>query len=130
VRVVLDTNILVSALVFPGRQSEKALLRIVRGGDQLLISKPLINELLDVLARKFARDPEALARVAIFLAQLGELVSPRSKVSVLRDDPDNRVLECAAAGGADVIVTGDRAMLALGTFGDTRIVSLREHLGS
>jgi uncharacterized protein len=130
VRVVLDTNILVLALVFSGRQSEKALLRIVRGEDRLLISKPLVDELLDVLARKFARDREALARVAVFLAQLGELVSPRSKVSVLKDEPDNRVLECAADGSADVIVTGDRAMLALGTFGDTRIVSLRQHLAS
>jgi len=54
-KVVFDTNILVSALVFPGGRAEAALLRIIEEPDQLLLSKPILDELLGVLARKFSR---------------------------------------------------------------------------
>jgi predicted nucleic acid-binding protein len=47
---------------------------------------------------------------------------------VLRDDPDNRILECAAAARADLIVTGDEALLALGAFEGVRIVRLADYL--
>jgi predicted nucleic acid-binding protein len=53
-RVVFDTNILVSALVFPGGRADFALRRIIEGADQLLLSKPILNELLGILARKFS----------------------------------------------------------------------------
>jgi len=50
-------------------------------------------------------------------------------VRVLRDDPDNRILECAAAAHADLIVTGDAALLALGQHAGVRIVRLTDYLG-
>ncbi len=128
-RVVFDTNILVSALTFPGGRGDAALRRIVRGEDALAISRPIVDELLSVLARKFSYDRESLSRVAVFLADLGEVVEPRQSLRVLADEPDNRILECAHAAGADLIVTGDRAMLAEGEFRGVRIVSLREYLG-
>jgi len=124
VRVVFDTNIFVSALVRPGGRAERALLRIIDGHDQLIVSRPLIHELLAVLARKFSRDQEELARGAVYLSELGELVEPKERLTVLSDEPDNRVLECAVAGRADAIVTGDRAMLDLREFQDIRIMSL------
>lgn len=127
-RVVFDTNVLVSALVFPGGRGDEALARIVEERDALLISKPILDELLGVLARKFARDAEALSRVAVLLADIATLVKPRRRVSVLRDAPDNRILECAIAGRADLIVTGDRALLALGEHAGVRIVRLAEYL--
>jgi predicted nucleic acid-binding protein len=49
---------------------------------------------------------------------------------VVKDDPDNRILECATAGHAEAIVTGDRALLGLHEYGGVRIVSLREYLDS
>jgi putative PIN family toxin of toxin-antitoxin system len=127
-RVVFDTNILVSALVFPGGRGEAALLRIVKEQDQLIISKPILDELLGVLGRKFARDAEELAHAAVFVAELGILVRPRKKLHVLADDPDNRILECAIAGRADAIVTGDKALLKLHNYLDVRILSLQEFL--
>jgi uncharacterized protein len=128
VRVVFDTNIFVSAFVIPGRQAEAALLKAVEGEAQLVVSRAIIHELLDVLARKFGRDPEELAHIAVFVAELADVVQPRRKLGVLRDDADNRILECALAGRADVIVTGDRAMLKLGEYQGVRIVTLREFL--
>jgi uncharacterized protein len=128
VKVVFDTNIYVSALVLPGSRAENALRRVIEGHDQLLFSRPILGELLDVLARKFARDPEELSRVAVFLDDLGTVVETGDQVSDLADEPDNRILECAVAGGADLVVTGDKKMLALKVWRDIAIVSLAEYL--
>lgn len=128
-KVVFDTNILVSALVFPGGRAEAALLRIIEEHDQLLLSKPILDELLGVLARKFSRDAEELARTALLLSELALTVRPRQKLRVVKDDPDNRVLECALAGRADVIVTGDSVLLGLREYSGIQIISLRQYLG-
>src|SRR5262249_7985745 len=98
VRIVFDTSILLSTLTFPGGRGEAALLRIVEERDQLFLSKPILDELLGILARKFARDAEELARTAIFISALGTTVRPRRKLRVVKDEPDNRLLECAVAG--------------------------------
>lgn len=127
-RVVFDTNVYVSAFAIPGGQAEAALAKAVEGRAQLVVSTAIIHELLDVLARRFGRDPEELAHVAVFVAELAEVVRPRRRLQVLRDDADNRILECALAGRADVIVTGDRAMLGLVEYQGVRIVTLRGFL--
>jgi putative PIN family toxin of toxin-antitoxin system len=129
VKVVFDTNILVSALVFPGGRGEAALRRVIEDEDQLVWSMPILDELLGVLGRKFARNREELAHVAVFLADLGTLVKPRRKLRVVEDDPDNRILECAIAGRAEVIVTGDKALLALREYRGVRVITLRDYLG-
>jgi len=128
VKVVFDTNILVSALVFPGGRGEAALLRIIDEHDELVLSKPILDELLGILARKFSRDAEELSRVAVLMSTLATFVSPRRKLRVVKDDPDNRVLECALSGHAEAIVSGDHALLALHNFRGVRLLSLREYL--
>ena len=127
-KAVFDTNIFVSALAFPGGRAEAALMKVIGGEVELLVSKSIIHEVLDVLSRKFDRDPEELARVAVYLADLGKVVQPKSKLAILRDEPDNRILECAVAGRADVIVTGDHAMLALSKYKAVSIVTLKDFL--
>jgi len=128
-RVVFDTNILVSALVFPGGHGDAALRRIIAGPDQLMMSRAILDELLEVLSRKFARDAEELAHVAVFFSELALVVTPKRRLRVVRDDPDNRILECAIAGRADAIVTGDKALLALKNFRGIPVVTLRSYLG-
>ena len=127
-RVVFDTNVFVSALMIPGGRANEALQRVIDGKDMLIVSKAIVDELLSVLAQKFARDREELARVAIFLSSLAETVDPDEELAVLSDEPDNRILECALAGSAEAVITGDRAMLALGEFRGVRIVSLAEYV--
>ena len=127
-KVVFDTNILVSALAFPGGRADIAFRRIIEERDQLLLSKPILDELLGILARKFSRDAEELAHVAVFLSDLSVVVKPRRKLAVLADEPDNRILECAVTGGADAIVTGDKAFLALKNFRKVKLLSLRDYL--
>ena len=128
-RVVFDTNIFISALAIPGSLAEKATLKIIEGEDILLISKDIVNEVLSVLSSKFGRDKEGLSHVAVILSELGELVKPTRKVSIFKDDPDNRILECALHGKADVLVTGNKEMLRLREYEQIRIMSLKEYVG-
>jgi putative PIN family toxin of toxin-antitoxin system len=128
VRVVFDSNIYISALTLPGGQAEKALFRILDGADTLLISKPILDEVLSILARKFSHDREELSQVAVTLTEMAEVVKPGHAITILADDPDNRILECAEVGDADYIVTGDKAMLNLKQHRGVRIIPLREYL--
>ena len=127
-RVVFDTNIFISALIFSGGNAEDAMMRIIDGKDTLVISHEIIDEVLAVLARKFSRDAEALSRVAVNLASIGELVSSAERLNILDDKADNRILECAVAGNAEAIVTGDKAMLMLKKHRNVRIITLSEFL--
>ena len=129
-RVVFDTNIFISALVIPGSLAEKAVSRIIEGRDELVISKDIIKEVLSVLSLKFGREREALSHVAVVLLDLGKLVRPDQRLRVLSDEPDNRILECAVFGRADLIVTGDKEMLRLKEYMGIKVTSLRDYLES
>jgi putative PIN family toxin of toxin-antitoxin system len=128
VRVVFDTNIFISAFVIPKSLAEKAILKIFKGEDSLLISKDIIKEVLTVLSSKFGRDAEALSHVAVTLSELAELVKPGGRVKIFTDEPDNRILECAMYGKADLLVTGDKEMLQLREHKGVKIISLKEYL--
>lgn len=129
-KAVFDTNIFISAFAIPRSRAGAVILKVAEGDVQLVISRDIIHETLEVLARKFDRNPEELARVAVYLSELAEVVAPRRRLKVLGDEPDNRILECAVTGKAEVIVTGDQAMLRLGAYRGIRILSLKDFLES
>lgn len=127
-RVVFDSNIFISALVIPGSLAERAILKIIEEEDSLLISKDIIDEVLSVLSSKFGRDREGLSHVAVTLSELAELVKPARRIRLLKDEPDNRILECAIYGQADLLVTGDKKILQLQEYRGVKIVGLKEYL--
>jgi uncharacterized protein len=127
-RVVFDSDVLLAALLFPEGRAAAAVRYILDGKDDLVLSSPVLREILSVLARKFSRDREELSRVAVVLEEMGEIVDPSCRQAVFRDEPDNRILECAVEGKADVIVTGDKAMPVLGGYQGVRLISLAEYL--
>jgi putative PIN family toxin of toxin-antitoxin system len=127
-RVVFDRNIFVSAFVIPGSFAEKAILRIIDGIDTLVLSKDILDELLSILSVKFNREREEISRVAVLLPDLSEWVTPDTRLDVLQDNGDNRILECAIDGRADVIVTGDKSMLELREYGGVKIMNLKKYL--
>jgi putative PIN family toxin of toxin-antitoxin system len=126
--VVFDTNVLVSAFEFPRGRASLILTLINTGRDTLFISQPIVDELLRVLTLKFRRNETDLQPITAWLAQFAQLIEPNANLHILADEPDNRILECAVAANANVIVTGDREMLALERIGRTRIVSLASYL--
>ncbi len=114
---VLDTNTLVSGLGWAGPPSEVIDLAI-DGLFTILISRPLVDELADVIQRpKLAlhfTDPLSLV---LLIEAMAVLVEPTETLDVVKNDPDdNRVLEAAQAGRADYIVSGDSDLCDLGTF--------------
>ncbi|OGP09309.1 MAG: putative toxin-antitoxin system toxin component, PIN family [Deltaproteobacteria bacterium RIFCSPLOWO2_12_FULL_43_16] len=127
-RIVFDTNIFISALILPSSFAEKAILKVIEGSDELIISHDIIDEVLTVLSNKFSRNREALSRTAINLAEIGRIVKPTERIGIFQDEPDNRILECATAGKADAIVTGDKEMLKLGKYGGIKIITLKDYL--
>jgi putative PIN family toxin of toxin-antitoxin system len=129
-RVVFDTNIFVSAFVIQGGLADKALLNIIEGRDDLVLSKAILDELLSVLVAKFSRDEDEISRIALFLSEIAEWTNPTETIDILKDEPDNRILECATSGKAAAIVTGDKEMLRLGSFRGVKILSLKAYLES
>lgn len=71
----------------------------------------IIDEVLSVLSLKFSREREALSQIAVYLSETAELVHPTERIRIFKDEPDNRIIECALKGKADVVVTGDKEML-------------------
>ena len=115
-RVVADTNVLVSALQFGGKP--KQLLDLATDGQvDLAISEAIIAETLRVLRDKFDRAPEWLAEADRQLRVITRLLQPTESFHVIEADPtDDRILECAGAAEAEVIVSGDIHLLSLASF--------------
>jgi uncharacterized protein len=127
-RVVLDTNIVVSALLWGGVPFR--LLQAAVAGDILLFtSAALLDELRDVLGREHLASRLAQHRSSVDKAirRYGELaiaVSPQSVPRIVPDDPDDdHVIACAVAARAHLIVSGDRHLLDLEGFDGVAIVT-------
>ena len=129
-RVVADTNILISALVFgglPGSFLDLAFLRSF----QLVTSPILLHELDEKLRLKFALPADDADRVRAKLESAALVIEPNLALTVITDDPDDdRVLECAVAGRVDYIVSGDRHLLKLGSYQGISIVTAREFMNA
>jgi putative PIN family toxin of toxin-antitoxin system len=122
VKVVADTNVLVSALIFPGGSPEAFYRLVLERRIELVASRPLLAELGRVLTEKFGWEPERAEDAVEQVIRLAEVVHPQDIVSKIEADPaDNRVLEAATEGKADAIVSGDRHLLSLGSWRGIRI---------
>lgn len=124
-RIVLDTNVLISALAFPGSKPDQVLDSVRRGQVDLFISPFILSELERVLREKFRFGKrETRARVNA-IRSIAHLVQPIERVTAITaNDDDNRILECALAAEAEFLVTGDREhLLPLETYREVKIVS-------
>ena len=99
-----------------------------QGAICLLLSPPIVEELVGVLREKFAWSADRLADLADALLSFTYLVVPQLSLSLSSDPDDNRILECAHEAGADVIVSGDDHLLKLGSFGQIPIMRPRQFL--
>lgn len=109
ISVVLDTNIVVSALLSP-KGSEAAVFRLCLSGIiHIYVSEPILQEYEGVLSRpKFKRSLSVVHQLMAGIRQASELVVPARSLSVSTDRSDNRFLECAEAAKAEFLVTGNR----------------------
>lgn len=127
-RVTADSNILVSALQFGGKPL--TLLNLAQDGQiELAVSDDILTETLRVLRDKFNWSKEGLAEAEEHLRAITRRVLPTERIDVVVADPDdNRILECAVAVEAEVIVSGDADLLELDTFRGIPVMTVAEFL--
>jgi putative PIN family toxin of toxin-antitoxin system len=124
-RVVLDTNVLISAAL-SSLGKPFASLAWVRRNAMLVSSKGLVEELSTRLARpRFSAylDPAEVAEFLAAISEKVEIVEIGGQLNVCRDPSDDMVLETAVTGLADCIVTGDQDLLVLDPFRNIRILT-------
>jgi len=130
VRVVIDTNVLISAIFWTGKP--KQILNKVRREEIIfLTSEFILGELKKVLARgnkPFKLSEEEAERVVTAMRGIALVVNIDTQLSVCQDEDDNRVLECAIDGNADCIITGDSHLLQLGSFQKIEIITVADFL--
>jgi len=123
VRVVLDTNTVISALLFSGISSNLVSLW-QKGLITPLLSREILDEYLRVLSYPKFELSEGQIKELIQeeILPYAEVVKPKRRLRIVRRDPsDNKFLECAVAGKARVIISGDKDLLSLGRYRQIRI---------
>ena len=132
-RVVVDTNILVSALIRPDGTVGSVLKHLRDGAYTLLYSKSSLEELVDVLTRpkiqgKYGLTEDDVETVLALLLARGEAVVVTRRITVCRDPKDDQFLEIGVADRADIIVSGDEDLLVIDCFEKIPILSSTEFL--
>ncbi len=128
-RVVLDTNVLVSATISNGR-SRELLRRGMANRFSIIISDLILQELESVLSRsEFKIGKEEINMIILTLKGSSEFVRVTSKLEAVKADPkDDMIIETAYDANADMIVSGDSHLLALHDFRGIKIVTVQKML--
>jgi putative PIN family toxin of toxin-antitoxin system len=122
-KVVLDTNILISAILFGGKP-RLILEKAIRGEIRLCLSEPILEELRGVLGRsKFGYSPEMIQFILTELTGIADFVNPSETIDVvLEDSEDNRILECAVEAKANYVISGDSHLLKLSRYRNMEVL--------
>ena len=128
-RVVLDTNVLISAIAFEGKPRE-VFRKALTGQMRLAISEDILGELEGVLSgKKFKYSKEVIRSIRKLIEDLAEFVIPQKEVKRIKKDPDdNRILECSVEAEAHFIISGDNHLLELKQYKNIRIITPSEYL--
>ncbi len=123
IKVVIDTNVIVSAFGWGGNP-EKIIDLIEREKIQNFTSMDILAELIRVVGYpKFRFSKTLQADIVETIFGISRVISTARSIEIIKNDPaDNRVLECAVACGADFIITGDGHLLDLGSFSGIKIL--------
>ena len=129
IRAVLDTNVLVSALLSPGGKAALIVQVIEAGLIEIVLTDAIEQEYVAVLARpKFDFPPASISALLDMLRQHGKVVRPDPSAAASPDADDTKFLQCALAGRADALVTGNKRDFPDGPYGPTTILSITEFL--
>ena len=126
-KVVLDTNVLVSSIVFGGKP-KKAVKLVLEKKVSGVTSKVLLAELSEVLAKKFGFDQKMIDHLEQKIKKAFIITQPQKTLKILKDVADNRVLEAALETSCDFIVTGDTELLNLASFRGIKITTVTKFL--
>ncbi len=124
IKVVLDTNIYISGILFAGKPREVLDLAI-KGKIHVFISPDILSELRDVLSiKKFCFSPERVDIIIREIESITTMVNPAKKYSIVsHDSDDNIIIDCAMESRVEYIITGDNDLLCLNKYKSITIIN-------
>lgn len=127
-KVVLDTNVYLSGIIFGGN-SRHILDLAIEGKIAAVASPAILLEIAEKLKNKFYWNKEQIIVTIKSIAKLSEVVTPKKKLQiVMKDKDDNKIIEAADEANVDFIITGDKHLLEIKKYLDIRIISPSQFL--
>ena len=128
IKVVLDTNVFISALFWKGALYQ-IFKRILEGAVLNFVSLQILAEIKERLLDKFKLPPEKVKEFLEIIVFNSQIVYPKKKLNIVKKDPeDNKILECALEAKASFIISGDRHLLEIKEYKGIKIISAKEFL--
>ena len=126
-RVVFDTNVLISATLWNESSAQKILHKLIEEDYDIFLSLEIIEEYKKVLKRDFDYSEEEINNFISIIMQFSNIIEPNTIINIIQNDPeDNRILECAISANADIILSYDNHLLKLKEFNEIRILKPEE----
>lgn len=127
-KVVLDTNVYLSGIIFGGN-CRHILDLAIKWELATISSAAILLEIAGKLKNKFHWDKEQIVVTIKSIAKLGEVITVKRRLKIVKkDESDNKIIEAAVSAKADFIVTGDKHLLEIKKYQDTRIITLAQFL--
>ncbi|MFA7707949.1 MAG: putative toxin-antitoxin system toxin component, PIN family [Candidatus Pacearchaeota archaeon] len=126
-KIVVDTNFLVSATQWDYSVSYKLLQKLIRNNTEIFTTKEILEEFTKVLTRDFLYNEEDTQNILNKVLQFLTIVIPINKIEVVKDDADdNKIIECAIESGAEYILSYDNHLLNLKEYQGIKIIKPEE----
>ena len=127
-KIVIDTNVIASAIFFGGHPKELIEHLVYRRVDAYASTEIIseYRETIEELSERYPNRPNNIPLTDILFAM--KMVEPTTHVDICRDPDDNKFIDCAIDGGCIYIVSGDKDLLSLKSYGDIEIVTVSEFL--
>jgi|SRR3989344_951178 len=127
VKVVFDTNVLISATLWDNSVAQKFLFKCINEDIQIFSSQDIIEEYRRILARDFDYNEQEIGEILEMVLQFLTLVNPIKRIEIVKEDPeDNKIIECALESGAGYILSYDKHLLNLREFKGIKIIRPEE----
>ena len=123
-RVVFDTNVLLSSTLWNGSVAQKLLSKLINTDGIIFSSLPIITEYQKVLRRDFEYSDEDIMGIMEKVLSFLTIIKPIEKINIVKDDPeDNKIIECALASKSLYIITYDNHLLNFGKIREIEIIT-------
>jgi putative PIN family toxin of toxin-antitoxin system len=126
-KVVLDTNVLVSG-IFWGGLPEKVLQKAIEDKIDVYATEEILSEYFRIIDKIGKKDKELCSQWKMLLVQLVKIVEPIKKIKICRDPKEDMFLECAISCGAKYLISGDDDLLSIKEINKTQIITTKEYL--
>jgi uncharacterized protein len=128
-RVVFDTNVLLSSTLWDRSVAQRLLFKLINTNSTIFSSLPIIAEYQKVLRRDFDYFEEDIIKIMEKVLSFITLIKPTQKVDIVKDDPDdNKIIECALASKSPYIITYDNHLLKFGKIMEIEIITPEQAL--